>query len=146
MAVTYYISVTLALFAGALPAQILGVIWELIGESITVEIPYIALLRLLGSAGAVAAVILSDRIRGYILARDLIVGAVALEAMSLIGFSMSREFCCSGAHGQKRRVFCLLPAPVVWGQVFLSCGTLSPWGAAGAQPARDWQFFRWFCA
>ena len=92
MAVTYYISVTLALFAGALPAQILGVIWEMIGESMTVEIPYIALLRLLGSAGAVAAVILSDRIRGYILARDLIVGAVALEAMSLIGFSMSREF------------------------------------------------------
>ena len=92
MAVTYYISVTLALFAGALPAQILGVIWEQIGESMTVEIPYIALLRLLGSAGAVAAVILSDRIRGYIMARDLIVGAVALEAMSLIGFSMSREF------------------------------------------------------
>ena len=92
MAVTYYISVTLALFAGALPAQILGVIWEMISESMNLEIPYIALLRLLGSAGAVAAVILSDRIRGYILARDLIVGAVALEAMSLIGFSMSREF------------------------------------------------------
>ena len=92
MAVTYYISITLALFAGALPAQILGVIWEPIGASIAVEIPYIALLRLLAGAGAVVAVILSDRIRGYILARDVIVGAIALEAMSLIGFSLSREF------------------------------------------------------
>ena len=92
MAVTYYFSVTLALFAGVLPAQILGVIWEPICESMNVDIPYIALLRLLASAGAVFAVILSDRIRGYILARDLIVGAIALEAMSLIGFSLSREF------------------------------------------------------
>lgn len=92
MAVTYYVSITLALFAGALPAQILGLVWESVKESMTVQIPYIALLRLLGSAGAAAAVILSDRIRGYILARDLIVGAIALEAMSLIGFSMSREF------------------------------------------------------
>ena len=92
MAVTYFIAVTLALFAGALPAQILGVIWASIQESMTVEIPYIALLRLLGCAGAIAAVILSERIRGYILARDLIVGAIALEALSLIGFSLSREF------------------------------------------------------
>ena len=92
MAVAYYISVTLALFAGTLPAQVLGVIWEPIGASIPVEIPYIALLRLLGGAGAVVAVILSDRIRGYILARDFIVGAIALEAVSLIGFSLSREF------------------------------------------------------
>ena len=92
MAVTYYISITLALFAGVLPAQILGVIWESICESMNVEIPYIALLRLFASAGAVLAVIISDRIRGYILARDLIVGSIALEAMSLIGFSMSREF------------------------------------------------------
>lgn len=92
MAVTYFVSVTLALFAGALPAQILGVIWESISTTMTVEIPYIALLRLLGSAGAIAGVILSDRIRGYILARDLIVGAIALEALSLIAFSLSREF------------------------------------------------------
>ena len=92
MAVAYYISVSLALFAGALPIQILGVVWESIGTSIQVEIPYIALLRLLGGVGAAAAVILSDRIRGYIMARDLIVGAIALEAMSLIGFSLSREY------------------------------------------------------
>lgn len=92
MAVTYYISVILALFAGTLPVQITCVIWESLCESMSVEIPYIALLRLLGGAGAIVAVILSDRIRGYILARDLIVGAIALEAMSLIGFSMSREF------------------------------------------------------
>ena len=92
MAVTYFVSVTLALFAGALPAQVLGVIWESISDGMNVEIPYIALLRLLAAAGAVLAVILSDRIRGYILARDLIVGALALEALSLIGFSLSREF------------------------------------------------------
>lgn len=92
MAVAFYVSVTLALFAGALPAQILGVVWEMIQSGMSVEIPYIAILRLLGGAGAIVAVILSDKIRGYILARDLIVGAVALEAMSLIGFSMSREF------------------------------------------------------
>ena len=92
MTVTYFVSVSISLFAGVLPAQILGVLWENVCESLRVEIPYIALLRLLGGAGAVAAVILSDRIRGYILARDLIVGSIALEAMSLIGFSMSREF------------------------------------------------------
>ena len=92
MTVTYFVSVSISLFAGVLPAQILGVLWENVCESLRVEIPYIALLRLLGGAGAVAAVILSDRIRGYILARDLIVGAIALEAMSLIGFSLSREF------------------------------------------------------
>ena len=92
MAVAYFVSVTLALFAGALPAQVLGLLWEMISSGMEVEIPYIALLRLLGAVGAIAAVIVSDKIRGYILARDLIVGAIALEALSLIGFSMSREF------------------------------------------------------
>jgi MFS family permease len=92
MPVAYLVSITLALFSGALPAQILGVLWEPISKSMEVDIPYIALLRLLGGAGAAAAVILSDRIRGYILARDLIVGAIALEALCLIGFSMSREY------------------------------------------------------
>jgi hypothetical protein len=92
MAIAFYVSITLALFAGALPAQILGVLWEMICSDLSVEIPYIALLKLLGGAGAVAAAIFSDKIRRYVLARDLIVGAIALEAMSLIGFSMSREF------------------------------------------------------
>ena len=92
MTVAYYASVSLALFAGALPAQILGVLWGTLCEAMEVEIPYIALLRLLAAAGAIVAVILSERIRGYILARDFIVGAIALEAMSLIGFSLSREF------------------------------------------------------
>lgn len=92
MAVTYLLSVALALFSGALPAQILGIIWEPVCADIAVDIPYISLLRLLCAAGAVLAVVISDRIHGYILVRDLIVGAIALEAMSLIGFSMSREF------------------------------------------------------
>ncbi|HCI73185.1 MAG TPA: hypothetical protein DHV42_01420 [Lachnospiraceae bacterium] len=92
MTVAYIVSVTLALFAGALPAQILGLVWEMVCSQMELEIPYIALLRLLGAVGAIAAVILSDKIRGYILVRDLMVGAVALEALSLIGFSLSRVF------------------------------------------------------
>ncbi len=92
MAAAYIVSIILALFSGAMPVQVLGIAWEQISEGMGIEIPYIAILRLAGAAGAIAAVILSDRIRGYILARDLIVGAIALEAMSLIGFSMSREF------------------------------------------------------
>lgn len=92
MAAAYVVSVVMALFAGGLPVQILGILWEQICDGMGVEIPYIALMKLLGALGAVAAVVLSDKIRGYILARDLIVGALALEAMSLIGFSMSRVF------------------------------------------------------
>ncbi len=92
MAAAYIISIIMALFAGTLPAQILGILWEQICEATGTGIPYIAIMRLLGTAGAIAAVILSDRIRGYILARDMIVGAIALEALSLIGFSMSRVF------------------------------------------------------
>lgn len=92
MAAAYTITIILALFTGAMPTQILGIIWEQISEGMGIEIPYIAVLRLIGAAGAIIAVILSDRIRGYILARDLIVLATSLEAMSLIGFSMSREF------------------------------------------------------
>ncbi len=92
MAAAYVVSVIMALFAGALPIQILGILWEQICDGMGIEIPYIALMRLLGAVGAIAAIILSDKIRGYILARDIIVGALALEAMALIGFSMSREF------------------------------------------------------
>ncbi len=92
MAAAYVFSIIMALFAGTLPVQILGVLWEQICDGMSIEIPYIALMRLLGTSGAIAAVILSDRIRGYILARDIIVGALALESMALIGFSMSRVF------------------------------------------------------
>ncbi len=92
MAAAYTITIILALFTGAMPTQILGIIWEQISEGMGIEIPYIAILRLIGASGAIIAVVLSDRIRGYILARDLIVLATSLEAMSLIGFSMSREF------------------------------------------------------
>ncbi len=92
MAIAYVLSIIMALFASALPAQILGILWEQICEGMDIGIPYIALMRLLGAVGAIMAVILSDKIKGLILARDIIVGALALEAMALIGFSMSREF------------------------------------------------------
>ena len=61
MPVAYLVSITLALFSGALPAQILGVLWEPISKSMEVDIPYIALLRLLGGAGAAAAGMWIDR-------------------------------------------------------------------------------------
>ncbi len=92
MAVVYSIFITLALFSGALGGGTVSMVWSGISENLTVDIMLIALLRLLGATGAIIAVILADRVKSYILARDVLIGAVALEAASVIGLSMGREF------------------------------------------------------
>ena len=92
MTVLFSIFATLGLFTCALPAGVFSVIWEQQSDNLTVGIPLIAILRTLLAVGVIAAVILSDRIREYHWQRDTTIGAAALEAMCLLGFSLSRVF------------------------------------------------------
>ena len=92
MTVLFSIFASLGLFTCALPAGVFSVIWEQQSDNLTVGIPLIAILRTLLAAGVIAAVILSDRIREYHWQRDAAIGSAALEAMSLLGFSLSRVF------------------------------------------------------
>ena len=89
----FYIIVTiLVFFAAALPVSILSVIWDEISVNLTVGVPYVAILRALIVLGAAVACILCEKLkeRQYVL--DLVVIAVCMEALSLIGFSLSRVF------------------------------------------------------
>lgn len=92
MTVVYLLFSILSLFACMLPAGVFSVIWEPISENLTVGVPYIAILRMLLAAGAVVSAVLSDRIRRYPLFRDIVIGSTALEALTLVGFSLSRVF------------------------------------------------------
>jgi len=92
MTAIYLVFSILSLFTCMLPAGVLSVIWEPISDNLTVGVPYIAILRVLITAGIITAVVLSDRIRAYVMVRDIVIGAAALETLSLLGFSMSRVF------------------------------------------------------
>ena len=92
MIIVYGTSVAMAFFAGVLPMGVFSVIWEQISENLTVGIPYIAILRLLLSLGAVLAVIFAHRFRTRPGALDLVIGSIALEAICLFCFSLARVF------------------------------------------------------
>lgn len=92
MTMVYVCAAALALFGGALPLGVFSVIWDQMSENMTVGIPYIAILRLLLALGAVAAVILAQRLRRLPVVLDLVIASLALEAMCLFGFSLSRVF------------------------------------------------------
>ena len=92
MTAIYLVFTILSLFTCMLPAGVLSVIWEPLSDNLTVGVPYIAILRVLITAGVIAAVVLSDRIRAYAMIRDIVIGAAALETLALLGFSMSRVF------------------------------------------------------
>lgn len=92
MTAIYLVLTILSLFTCMLPAGVFSVIWEPISENLTVGVPYIAILRVLLAAGIIVAVVLSDRIHAYVMIRDIVIGAAALEALSLLGFSLSRVF------------------------------------------------------
>ena len=92
MTAIYLVFTILSLFTCMLPAGVLSVIWETISDNLTVGVPYIAILRVLIAAGIITAVVVSDRVRAYVMIRDIVIGAVALETLALLGFSMSRVF------------------------------------------------------
>ena len=92
MTAIYLVFAILSLFTCMLPAGVLSVIWEPISDNLTVGVPYIAILRVLITAGVIVAVVLSDRIRAYVMIRDIVIGAAALETLALLGFSLSRVF------------------------------------------------------
>ena len=92
MTAIYLVFAILSLFTCMLPAGVLSVIWEPISDNLTVGVPYIAILRVLITAGVIVAAVLSDRIRAYVMIRDIVIGAAALETLALLGFSLSRVF------------------------------------------------------
>ncbi len=92
MRAVYLLFALLSLFSCMLPAGVFSMIWDPISTNMTVGVPSIAILRMLLAAGVVLAVILSDRIRSSALVRDLMIAATALEALALLGFSLSRVF------------------------------------------------------
>ena len=92
MTAVYLLFTILSLFACMLPVGVFSVIWEQVTSNMTVGVPYIAIIRMLIAAGVIIAVVLSDRIRAYEVTRDIVIGSTALEALSLLGFSLSRVF------------------------------------------------------
>ena len=92
MAAVYLIFTILSMFTCMLPAGVFSVIWESISNYLTVGVPSIAIIRVLIVIGVVAAAVLSDRIRSYGVIRDIVIGSTALEALALLGFSLSRVF------------------------------------------------------
>ena len=92
MTAVYLIFTVLSLFNCMLPAGVFSMIWEQISSNMTVGVPYIAIIRVLIASGIILAVVLSDRIRAYVMIRDIVIGSTALEALALLGFSLSRVF------------------------------------------------------
>ena len=92
MTAIYLVFTILSLFTCMLPAGVFSVIWEPISDNLTVGVPYIAILRVLIVGGIIVAAVLSDRFHAYVMIRDIVIGATALEALSLLGFSLSRVF------------------------------------------------------
>ena len=92
MAAVYLVFTILSMFTCMLPAGVFSVIWESISNYLTVGVPSIAIIRVLIVVGVVTAAVLSDRIRSYGVIRDIVIGSTALEALALLGFSLSRVF------------------------------------------------------
>ena len=92
MTAVYLIFTVLSLFNCMLPAGVFSMIWEQISSNMTVGVPYIAIIRVLIAFGIILAVVLSDRIRAHVMIRDIVIGSTALEALALLGFSLSRVF------------------------------------------------------
>ena len=67
MTAVYLIFTVLSLFNCMLPAGVFSMIWEQISSNMTVGVPYIAIIRVLIAFGIILAVVLSDRIRAYLL-------------------------------------------------------------------------------
>lgn len=91
--VLYSLTLYLAFLTAGFPAGIMSLIWTEISEKMTVEVPYISLMRTMIAAGAVLACILCGRLhqsRGKLL--DMCLAGVSLETLGVIGLSMSRLF------------------------------------------------------
>lgn len=89
----YSFALYLAYQAAGFPVGILSLIWPQICEKMTVAVPYISLMRAMIAAGGVSACILSGKLqrkREKLL--DLCIAGVGLEALGVLGFSLSRLF------------------------------------------------------
>ena len=75
MTAIYLVFTILSLFTCMLPAGVLSVIWEPLSDNLTVGVPYIAILRVLITAGSAAPAALS-----------VIAAADARAAMALVIF------------------------------------------------------------
>lgn len=91
--ILYAVTLYLAFFAAGFPAGLLSIVWTSVSEKMTLAVPYVSLLRAMAAAGAVTACILSARTgRKRDRNLDLCLAGVSLEALGVIGFSMSRVF------------------------------------------------------
>lgn len=86
----YALGVILAAAGTAMPAGMLSIIWDSVSVNMTVDIPYIALIRALLAAGGFLACVLCDRIRRTLRHFEAVCAALALQACTIIGMSLAR--------------------------------------------------------
>lgn len=89
----YNVTIYLAFLAAGLPAGIYSIIWDGISENLMAAVPYVGLVRSLIAAGGILACTLcgkwAKRRERWL---DLSLAGVSLEAMAVIGLSLSRLF------------------------------------------------------
>lgn len=92
MAAAFSGTVFLAFYGFGLPVSILSLIWEELSEKMTVAAAFVGVLRALIALGAVISCILSERIRSRLSSLDLAAAGLSVEALGVIGISLSRLF------------------------------------------------------